>query len=67
MRITMTDWIHNVLKGHIREGDCCIDATMGKGSDTLFLCRMAGNRGNVTAFDILSEDRRLTKIKLYKN
>ena len=33
MRITMTDWIHNVLKGHIREGDCCIDATMGKGSD----------------------------------
>ena len=67
MRTTMTDWIHNVLKGHIREGDCCIDATMGKGSDTLFLCRMAGNRGNVTAFDIQPEALELTKEKLEKN
>ena len=30
MRITMTDWIHQVLDGYIKEGDCCIDATMGK-------------------------------------
>ena len=28
MRITMTDWIHRVLDEYIKEGDCCIDATM---------------------------------------
>ena len=32
MRITMTDWIHRVLDEYIKEGDCCIDATMGKGA-----------------------------------
>ena len=52
MRITITDWIHDVLRGHIKEGDFCIDATMGKGNDTLFLCRMAGKDGKVAAFDI---------------
>ena len=38
MRITMTDWIHRVLDEYIKEGDCCIDATMGKGGDTYYLC-----------------------------
>ena len=37
MRITMTDWIHRVLDEYIKEGDCCIDATMGKGGDTYYL------------------------------
>ena len=42
MRITMTDWIHRVLDEYIKEGDCCIDATMGKGGDTYYLCSKTG-------------------------
>ena len=37
MRITMTDWIHRVLDEYIKEGDCCIDATMGK-VETPIIC-----------------------------
>ena len=61
MRITMTDWIHSVLTNYIKEGDSCVDATMGKGGDTLFLCRVVGKTGLVTAFDIQEEALCLTK------
>ena len=44
MRITMTDWIHRVLDEYIKEGDCCIDATMGKGGDTYYLCSKTGRK-----------------------
>ena len=64
MRITMTDWIHSVLTNYITEGDCCVDATMGKGGDTLFLCRMAGKTGSVTAFDIQEEALSFTEKRL---
>lgn len=47
MRITMTDWIHRVLDEYIKEGDCCIDATMGKGGDTYYLCSKTGESGKV--------------------
>lgn len=67
MRITITEWVHDVLKGHIKEGDCCIDATMGKGNDTLFLCRMAGKNGRVAAFDIQQTALDLTREKLEMN
>ena len=67
MRITITDWIHDVLRGHIKEGDFCIDATMGKGNDTLFLCRMAGKDGKVAAFDIQQTALDLTRKKLQQN
>ena len=33
-------------------GDPVIDATMGNGHDTLFLCRLVGDAGRVYAFDI---------------
>ena len=52
MRITMTDWIHRVLDEYIKEGDCCIDATMGNGNDTLLLSTLCGEKGRVLAFDI---------------
>lgn len=42
-----------------------MDATMGNGHDTLFLCKMAGETGKVLAFDIqrqaLSETEKLLK------
>lgn len=50
--MTITDWIHSVLASSIEKGDFCIDATAGKGKDTLFLCEQVGENGKVLAFDI---------------
>ena len=55
MAFTITDWIHTIVAAYIREGDLCIDATAGKGKDTLFLCQKTGNKGKVLAFDIQKE------------
>ena len=39
----------------IREGDIVVDATMGNGKDTLFLCELVGENGHVYAFDVQAE------------
>ena len=39
----------------IREGDTVVDATMGNGKDTLFLCELVGASGRVYAFDVQAE------------
>jgi len=39
----------------IREGDSVVDATMGNGKDTLFLCELVGETGHVYAFDVQKE------------
>ena len=44
--------IHKILRDHINPGDICIDATAGRGRDTLFLAELVGESGLVTAFDI---------------
>lgn len=49
---TITDWIHQILSLYIEEGDLCIDATAGKGKDTLYLCEKTGAVGKVIAFDV---------------
>ena len=43
---------HRFIQNHIRPGDFWIDATAGKGRDTVFLCSLVGDRGTVLAFDI---------------
>lgn len=45
----------------IREGDRVIDATMGNGKDTLFLCELVGETGHVYAFDVQAEAVERTK------
>lgn len=55
MGFSITDWVHGIAASYIKEGDFCIDATAGKGKDTLFLCQMAGETGKVLAFDIQEE------------
>ena len=40
------------LARSLRQGDSAVDATMGNGYDTLFLCRAVGALGRVYAFDI---------------
>ncbi|MBM7869810.1 tRNA A58 N-methylase Trm61 [Clostridium pascui] len=51
----------------IKNGDKVVDATVGKGSDTLFLASLVGEEGEVYSFDIQSEAIQATKEKLENN
>lgn len=62
--MTITDWIHSVLENSIEEGDFCIDATAGRGKDTLFLSERVGQTGKVLAFDIQEEAIREARRKI---
>lgn len=42
----------DVLSRAVRPGDTVIDATMGNGHDTAFLCEAVGPEGHVYAFDV---------------
>lgn len=59
--------IHRVISEHICEGDICIDATAGRGGDTLFLARLVGESGHVTAFDIQQDAVDSTRRLLEEN
>lgn len=48
----ITEWCHHFIREHVKEGDCCIDATAGNGNDTQLLCELVGECGKVFAFDI---------------
>jgi len=43
---------HKFMEEKINKGDFLIDATAGRGRDTLFLSGLAGDTGKVLAFDI---------------
>ena len=43
---------HAHMKAHVQPGDIVIDATAGKGRDTLLLSELVGENGHVYAFDI---------------
>lgn len=68
----ITNWCHEMVKKHIETGSLCIDATMGNGNDTEFLCHQVGAQGKVLAFDIQqmaldNTKERLEKSLEYKN
>ena len=46
---------HHWISGAVKPGDFVIDATAGRGRDTLFLSKLTGNCGKVLAFDIQEE------------
>lgn len=48
----------------IRAGDRVVDATMGNGKDTLFLCELVGEHGHVYAFDVQAEAVERTKLRV---
>lgn len=52
---------HKIISEHVKPGDFCIDATAGRGRDTVFLCGLAGNTGRVIAFDIQDDAIESTK------
>lgn len=57
----ITDWCRHFIRLHVQPGDLCIDATMGKGNDTLLLSELAGPSGQVLAFDIQPEALAFTR------
>jgi len=46
---------HFILRQVVRPGDRVIDATCGRGNDTLFLAELVGRSGTVWAFDVQEE------------
>lgn len=57
----ITHWCHEIIRSQVKEGGNYIDATMGKGNDTAFLCELAGGRGKVLAFDIQERALEITE------
>ena len=64
MQLNTLHMVHEFLKQHVAPGAFCIDATAGKGRDTALLCRLAGARGRVLAFDIQPDAIAQTKALL---
>lgn len=60
----ITHWCHEIIRSQARRGGFYIDATMGKGNDTAFLCELAGDTGKVLAFDIQEEALDMTRERL---
>lgn len=61
------DIIKRVIDETVKDGDLCIDATAGRGNDTLHLCRLVGESGHVAAFDIQQDAVDSTKALLEAN
>lgn len=58
---------HEVLAKFVHENDVVVDATCGKGNDTMFLSRLVGERGRVYSFDIQDIAINITKSKIAQN
>lgn len=59
--------IHRIINEKVQPGDICIDATAGRGNDTLLLAQLVGESGHVTAFDIQQDAVDSTKALLATN
>lgn len=59
--------IHRIINEKVQPGDICIDATAGRGNDTLLLAQLVGESGHVTAFDIQQDAVDSTKALLAAN
>ncbi|PYI53010.1 class I SAM-dependent methyltransferase [Paenibacillus flagellatus] len=53
--LSVLSFAHRCVADRIRPGDAAIDATVGTGADTAFLCKAVGPQGAVFAFDIQAE------------
>lgn len=65
----IVDFVHILLNQSYKDKENLnfVDATCGNGFDTLFLCKLAGENGHVTAFDIQSQAIERTKTLLETN
>jgi len=48
-------WAKEMIENAVFSGACVIDATMGNGHDTAWLCELVGKSGKVYAFDVQQE------------
>lgn len=48
-------WAKEMIENAVFPGACVIDATMGNGHDTAWLCELVGESGKVYAFDVQQE------------
>lgn len=44
--------VSKYMNFHIKEGDICLDATVGNGNDISTMAKLVGNKGKVYGFDI---------------
>ena len=63
----ITYWCHEIIRSQAKKGGIYIDATMGNGNDTLMLCELAGEVGEVFAFDIQRQAVYATRTLLEKH
>ncbi len=61
------DVSHKIISEHVSAGAFCIDATAGRGKDTLFLAKLTGHSGRVLAFDIQQDAVDLTRVLIHEN
>lgn len=59
-------WAKEMIENAVFPGACVIDATMGNGHDTAWLCELVGENGKVYAFDVQQEavDRTAERLEL---
>lgn len=57
-------WAAELIEPALYDGAQAIDATMGNGQDTLWLCRRVGEAGRVYAFDVQPEAVTRTRQRL---
>lgn len=60
-------WAQELIMQALQPGGVAIDATMGNGHDTLWLCELAGGEGRVYAFDVQPEAIDSTRARLEAN
>ncbi len=63
----ITYWCHEIIKSQAVRDGIYIDGTMGKGNDTKLFCELAGDTGQVLAFDIQEEAMEKTERFLKKD
>mgnify|MGYP001595609159 CR=1 FL=1 len=60
----LTEYVHLCLEKRLSKGDCVLDATAGKGYDTLKSAQLIQPNGQVIALDIQEEAIKATEEKL---
>lgn len=65
-RIPITQHCHERIQQMIKEPLLCIDATAGTGQDTVFLAKLAGEKGRVISMDIQEMAIEKTRTRLAK-
>ena len=57
-------WAREMIEGALFPGARAVDATMGNGHDTLWLCSLVGETGRVYAFDVQPSAVENTRLRL---